>query len=146
MRIYRNGVLEAEKSGMTPFVKTNLDLAIGGAASLGISFGGQIDEFAIYNRALASDEIQTIYNAGSMGKCLTPVYITSVSKSGNNLNLAWLAQQGLTYRAQYQTNLSPSVLWTDVGGDVTATGASASKTDVLPANAPQRFYRVMMFR
>lgn len=146
MRIYRNGVLEAEKAGMTPFVRTNLDLDIGGAASLGISFGGQIDELAIYNRALGLAEIQTIYNAGSMGKCLTPVYITSVSKSGNNLNLSWLAQQGLTYRVQYQTNLNPSALWIDVSGDVTATGNSASKTDILPANAPQRFYRVMMFR
>lgn len=69
MRIFRNGVMEAEKSGMTPFVRANLDLAIGGAASLGISFGGQIDEFAIYNRALSASEIRAQYDAGAQGVC-----------------------------------------------------------------------------
>jgi hypothetical protein len=37
--------------------------------------------------------------------------------------------------------------WTDnVSEDVAATSATASKTVVVPANAPQRFYRVEMFR
>jgi hypothetical protein len=33
------------------------------------SFYGLIDELAVYNRALAASEIQSIYNAGSGGKC-----------------------------------------------------------------------------
>ena len=32
-------------------------------------FGGIIDEVSIYNRALSTNEIQTIYNASSAGKC-----------------------------------------------------------------------------
>ncbi|MBC8097669.1 MAG: LamG domain-containing protein, partial [Akkermansiaceae bacterium] len=36
-------------------------------------FKGLIDEPAIYNRALSAAEIQSIYNAGSAGKCREPV-------------------------------------------------------------------------
>jgi hypothetical protein len=108
-------------------------------------FRGLIDDLALYNRALSLLEIQAIYNAGGSGKCLTPVYITALSKSGNTVNLSWLAQPKLTYRVQYSTVLDAAT-WTDLSGDVAATGASASKRDILPPNAPQRFYRVMMFR
>ncbi|HEY2951920.1 MAG TPA: LamG domain-containing protein, partial [Verrucomicrobiae bacterium] len=145
MAIYTNGVLAASKSRMTPFVRANMDLDIGGAASLGISFGGLIDEFSIYNRALSASEIQAIYNAGGAGKCLTPVYITRVSRSGNFVDLSWLSQKGMRYRAQYKTDLS-SGTWADniVPGEITANGASTSAR-VLDS-ASQRFYRVKMFR
>ena len=36
-------------------------------------FGGIIDEASIYNRALSTNEIVAIYNAGSAGKCSTSV-------------------------------------------------------------------------
>ncbi|MEY4385741.1 MAG: hypothetical protein RLY20_1024, partial [Verrucomicrobiota bacterium] len=35
-------------------------------------FPGVIDDVAIYKRALSTAEIQSIYNAGSAGKCTTP--------------------------------------------------------------------------
>jgi hypothetical protein len=108
-------------------------------------FTGVLDEIALYTRALSAIEIQGIYTQGSAGKCLPPLYITSKSKSGNNFSVSWLAQEGLVYRAQYKANLNAAT-WTDVSGDVTATGASASKTDTPPPNTPQRFYRVEMLR
>jgi hypothetical protein len=37
--------------------------------TLAASFYGTIDDLAIYNRALSSDEIQAIFDAGSSGKC-----------------------------------------------------------------------------
>ena len=78
---------------------------------------------------------------------MTPIYITSVGKSGNNLNMSWLAQEGLVYRLQYKTSLAPAALRNDVSGDVTAHGASAGKTDTLPDNAGnERFYRVELLR
>jgi len=144
MRIYRNGVLEASKVGMTPLPGGNLDLLIGGQSA--VPFGGLIDEVSIYNRALSDSEIAALYNAGSAGKCQTPVYITSVGKSGANVNLSWLAQQGLGYRAQYKTNLSTTTPWIDVSGDVTATSSTASRTDSTLGTAPQRFYRVELLQ
>src|SRR5438105_4255639 len=38
----------------------------------GVSFFGLIDELGIYNRALAMTEVQSIFNAGSAGKCAPP--------------------------------------------------------------------------
>ena len=38
----------------------------------GYRFAGRLDEISVYNRALSSNEIAAIYNAGSSGKCYTP--------------------------------------------------------------------------
>ncbi len=67
MRIYRNGVLEAQKTGMTPLAVSYADFAIGGAA--GLSFGGLLDEFTIYASALDPQDVLDVYNAGVQGKC-----------------------------------------------------------------------------
>jgi hypothetical protein len=39
---------------------------------VGQFFSGLIDEVSYYNRALSGAEVQSIYNAGSAGKCVTP--------------------------------------------------------------------------
>ncbi len=57
MRIYRNGALEAQKTGMTPFARGNLDLNIGQVNNS--FFAGQLDEFRLWNVARSSNEIQT---------------------------------------------------------------------------------------
>jgi hypothetical protein len=139
-QLYVNGALQD-----TYAASIALPLEQFGSDGAGDRLKGLVDELSVYNRALSASEIQAIYSAGSAGKCVTPVYIISINKTGNNLSLTWLAQRGLKYHVQFTGNLS-SGLWTDVAGDVTATGSTASKTDVLPANAPQRFYRVMLFR
>ena len=147
LRVYVNGGLNVISSSTLSPGAGSSSLKIGARGhDAGTPFAGLIDEVAVFNRALTAAEIQAIYNAGSVGKCLTPVYITSVNKSGNNLNLSWQAQSGVTYQAQYKTNLNAATPWTPVSGDVTATTNTASKTDVVTANAPQRFYRVELFR
>lgn len=74
-RIYVNGALAASGTVEHPIYKS--------AASIGIGtfvqgfdawpnegfFHGNIDEVSIYNRALTPSEIQSIFNAGSDGKC-----------------------------------------------------------------------------
>jgi signal transduction histidine kinase/ligand-binding sensor domain-containing protein/CheY-like chemotaxis protein len=64
MRIYRNGVLEAEKEGMTPFVRGSQSFSIGGTPVLGgfpgtpsALFGGQLADFRIWNVARSEEEI-----------------------------------------------------------------------------------------
>ena len=145
LKVFVDGNLEnsVARSGN---IQTGTNSVFIGVRSLASNFAGLLDEVSIYNRALSAAEIQAIYSAGSAGKCLTPVYITSVSKVGNNLNLSWLAQQGVTYQVQSKTNLNPLTPWTAVSGDVTATGSTASQTDIVPANTPQRFYRVELLR
>jgi hypothetical protein len=73
-RIYVNGVLAATRID-TPITVSNsmADVTIGAmrSPSIGEFFNGQIDEVSFYNRALTSNEIMEIYQAGSSGKCFT---------------------------------------------------------------------------
>ncbi|GIV10350.1 MAG: hypothetical protein KatS3mg019_2441 [Fimbriimonadales bacterium] len=67
MRIYRNGVLEAQKSGTTSFTRGNLDLYIGFGASGFTGYRGLIDEVRIWNRARTQREIQRDMHATLVG-------------------------------------------------------------------------------
>jgi hypothetical protein len=58
MRVYRNGVLEAEKTGMTPLRGGDFDLIIGGETNVPVSFRGMIDEFRIWKVARSGTEIR----------------------------------------------------------------------------------------
>jgi hypothetical protein len=42
---------------------------IGADPPFGNNFDGTIDELTIYNRALTLAEVQSIFNAGTIGKC-----------------------------------------------------------------------------
>ena len=65
MRIYRNGVLEAQKLGMTPFVRGDYDLCLG---NNGVNFfKGRLDEFRIWNVARSQAEIQAHMNHPLIG-------------------------------------------------------------------------------
>lgn len=52
-------------------------------------------------------------------------------------------ETGKTYRVQLKTDLTDSV-WTDLSGDVTAVGSTASKDDDTASGALRRFYRVLL--
>jgi len=63
--------------------------------------------------------------------------------SGGDPTLGWYAISNRTYRVQYSGDLSANN-WTDLDGDISATGATASKTDMTLGDASQRFYRVVL--
>ena len=54
--------------------------------------------------------------------------------------ITWISTSGTVYRIQCKATADEPV-WTDVPGDVTAAGASATKDDVV-GPTPRRFYRV----
>src|SRR5437016_234439 len=77
MRIYVNGVLENTQAISGGRAANNNPLTIGTSAfDRTRNFAGLIDEAQMYNRALSTAEIQTIFNADSAGLCkptgLTP--------------------------------------------------------------------------
>ncbi|GEM_PF-2629931 len=82
-RIYVNGVLRSTVAYATQIVNSSNELVIGQDASLSPEyFNGAIDDIRIYNRALRSGEIDTLYHAG--GWALPPPTITDFSpKSGS---------------------------------------------------------------
>src|SRR5947209_7945127 len=55
MRIYTNGMLQISQSGMTPFVRGNYNLQIGGP---GFPFTGILDEFRVWSVARTPAQIQ----------------------------------------------------------------------------------------
>ena len=70
--IYCNGLVVAQQNlgSFTPL--TTYDVYFGRRPPGGAdayTFEGSIDEASIFNRALTASEIQSIYNAGSAGKC-----------------------------------------------------------------------------
>jgi Concanavalin A-like lectin/glucanases superfamily/Divergent InlB B-repeat domain/Putative Ig domain len=84
-RLYVNGAEVASKGGLGALVydATPIPVTIGSdwAANKSNSrFNGLIDEVAIYNRALTSNEIADIYNADFVGKNITQPYFTTPSQ------------------------------------------------------------------
>jgi photosystem II stability/assembly factor-like uncharacterized protein len=72
--------------------------------------------------------------------CIPHPQILSINTGNPNVTITWSSQPGLSYRLQYSTNLSQTI-WTDVAGDVLASGGTASKTDTIGA-FDQKYYRV----
>jgi len=147
LKIYTNGLLARTDSYTGP-APTYTSRGLLGSSSWPDSFVyGYIDEVSIYNRALSTPEVQAIYNAGSAGKCLTPVYITRLYKSGsqpdNYVTVTWLAQKGMNYQLQYKTNLN-SMSWSN-SADVLARRETASKA-VSIGTATRLFFRVAVLR
>jgi Stage II sporulation protein/Putative Ig domain len=67
--------------------------------------------------------------------------VLQASFSGSQFHLSWAGVQGVTYRVQFKNQLSDSV-WTDLNGNLIATGAVASFAD--EPGASRRFYRVLI--
>ncbi len=67
--------------------------------------------------------------------------ITSTTWGGSTIGVRWRAMSGETYRVQFIKDLD-QVIWTDVAGDVKATGPYADKVTSL--TVPPCFYRVML--
>jgi hypothetical protein len=58
MRIYRDGILQAQTTGMKPFAQYNADLLLGGGTIYDYYFYGGLCEFRIWNAALDQTTIQ----------------------------------------------------------------------------------------
>ena len=67
-----NGQLENSMALTGPLVTTTGPLKLGGYGISPYALPGRVDEASVYNRALSSAEIQSIYQAGSAGKCSSP--------------------------------------------------------------------------
>jgi hypothetical protein len=66
--------------------------------------------------------------------------IRFVAASGDGVTVNWFSTAGTTYRLQMKSSLNTD--WSDLPGDVTATGAATSKT-LAPAPVAQCFFRVV---
>ncbi len=68
--------------------------------------------------------------------------ITSITNSAGAITIQWSSVPTRVYRVEYKSDLNDAN-WTQVGGNVTATGTTSSLTDAIAANV-RRFYRVVL--
>ncbi len=68
IRIYVNGVLKGTAADGTSGTST-FTFRIGAQPDEQLPWNGLIDEVEVFDRALSASEIQSIFNAGSAGKC-----------------------------------------------------------------------------
>jgi uncharacterized repeat protein (TIGR01451 family) len=72
VKLYVDGVVVLTRDARTGNANNSIPLLVGTGYPIVISkpfFKGAIDEVEIFNRALSEDEIKSIFNAGSAGKC-----------------------------------------------------------------------------
>lgn len=78
-------------------------------------------------------------NAGSVLRVLT---LTGAGTA--EVTVVWCAVPGRTYRVQFKDRVDAP--WTDLPGDVTASGETASKTDSTAGASLARFYRAVLLQ
>ncbi len=66
---------------------------------------------------------------------------SAISKISGGMKISWPGVSGKTYRVASRSNLT-SGSWTDMSGDITASGSSSSWTDSTAGGVNQRFYIV----
>jgi hypothetical protein len=109
-RLYLNGTQVASKNVGMVALQTSLPLNLGHRVG-GPSFRGLMDEMALYNRALTSNEIRAVYLAGIAGKCgplcgLSPAALSQNFETGTSVNYTL---------SQHNTAPGPAVRAADAG-------------------------------
>jgi hypothetical protein len=140
--LYVNGVLEAQTPVTFPqsYGPYPLYFADTGESYYDPKFCGALDEIALYNRALSSNEIYAIYAAGRAGKAKKPVAVSIVDPPTPQLTIAGIP--GQTYGIQ--TTASPAVSNSWIGlTNLTLTNAADIWTDPALATNAAKFYRVV---
>ncbi|MGA2786622.1 MAG: LamG-like jellyroll fold domain-containing protein [Verrucomicrobiota bacterium] len=98
MFLYVDGTLDVSQPATGSIAQNSLPLCIGQTAnSTGYYFNGLIDEASIYNRALTAAEIQSIYSAGSSGKCPLLRPVSTFIPAANRVDMVPDAARGLLY-------------------------------------------------
>jgi hypothetical protein len=136
--LYIDGMLDTTASTIAVVTLNNtasMLMGTGPCSCCGVSsFTGQLDEISIFSRALALNEVQSIYNAGSFGKC--PVTAQAPTISAQPQSRSANAGASVTFSVTADGTAPLSYQWRREGTNIaTATGATLQLTNVQLANA-----------
>jgi len=136
--LYLNGTNMASLSLGTFTPRTSYGLYLATRPASGISYTGLMDEFSLYNTALSSAQIQTIYNAGGGGKCQPaepPILISQPASQAAALGTTAIFSVGAvgTLPLHYQWQFNQSNILASV--NPTATNAALVLNNLRAANA-----------
>jgi hypothetical protein len=134
--LYLNGtnVASANFGNITPQTTypVNIGRRTGQPVGNGVTYAGLLDELSLYNRALSSNEIVGIYNAGSAGKYLPPAppAITSQPVSLTNLvgtTTSFSVTAGGTQPLSYQWSCNATNIANATNATLTLTNMQLSQ-------------------
>ncbi len=140
--VYINGKFDNSLAAPGTLIQGNAPVRIGGDPIGQQSFGGNIDDVRIYNRALSSDDVASLYALESQSTSLLPFTLSANLASGANLNLNLTGQPGRSYILLSTTNLQPPIQWVPVLTNAADTNGVWQFVDT-NLDSPQKFYRVV---
>ncbi len=123
------------------FVNGETPAVLGGALNFTRAPGEGIGSYPITPGGLTSGNYAITFNAGPLVIAAPTPLMLPLSFAGDNVTISWNAVSNATYRVQHQPVLN-TTHWTDLAGDVTATGNVAFKADL--KTTTNRFYRVLV--
>jgi hypothetical protein len=124
------------------FVNGETSAVLGGTLVITRAPGENVGSYPITPSGLTSANYAITFNTGTLTiTASSPLILVLTSVGANDVGITWNAVSNTTYRVQYKAVLS-ATNWTDLAGDVLATGSTASKTDL--KTTTNRFYRVQI--
>jgi concanavalin A-like lectin/glucanase superfamily protein/lamin tail-like protein/CotH protein/Ig-like domain-containing protein len=132
-RFFINGVLVSTDVNALTIPNSSQPLTIGVAEGI-FHFNGVLDEISIYNRALSSVEVASIFGAGGSGKCFTndpaPVFIQQPA------GVSAIAGQSVSLTGVAMGSPRPTYQWLFESAPlIGATSATLTLNNVTEANA-----------
>jgi len=133
--IYVDGTLDVSEPATGTIAVNTQPLLLGdNAGALQRNFDGLVDEVSIYNRALSAQEIQTIYVAGSNGKC--PPVPTPPGITTQPTNETVSADSTASFTVAANGTLPLSYQWSFDGTNLAgATQPNLTLTNVQPSQS-----------
>jgi len=144
--LYVDGSLDASTPATGSIIQDSFPVALGANldAPSPYYFNGLLDEVSIYNRALSAAEINSIYSAGSAGKCLVPLAIltqptneTVTAGASALLTVGTTGEQPVTYQWKFNGTNLPGVTnsWLTFTSVQPVNGGNYSVTVANPYNS-----------
>jgi len=116
--------------------------ALGGTLAVSRAPGENVGNYLITPGGLTSANYTITFNTGTLTiTAPAPVILTLARAGTTDVVITWSAVSNANYRVQYKGVLS-ATSWTDLVGDVFASGNIASKTDL--KTTTNRFYRIQV--
>lgn len=146
-KLYRNGVTAATQNLGVFTPQTSYPFYLGtrfSGSGAGAFYKGLIDEMAVYNRALTTNEIQAIYNAGSAGKCSTPAPPVVFTQPTNQTvaagaSVTFAVAAGGSPPLRYQWSFNSNMLVNATNASLTITNAGVDQAGVYAVTITNMF-------
>jgi hypothetical protein len=125
------------------FVNGETQSVLSGTLVITRAPGETVGAYLITPGGLTSANYSIIFNTATLTITPPAPVVFPLVVTTSNVLITWNSVSNATYRVQYKSPLN-APNWTDLGGDVLATGSTASKIDIFtPTN---RFYRVQVIQ